>query len=157
MLPKDALIASPRQPRGEAFIYSAFIGRRIWNEDPRYTPGVLTYWSLSAKFLTSQGFIPDFVRDTPRVEDYQAAYLKYTENLEPAEVENFEKEDERFLTYQKIVFEELPPDEYEKIVREFGLTHIIVKEEEKQKINSWLRSKENISGKYITIFVVSTL
>jgi len=156
-IPKDALIAVPRQEMEYNFIYSTFLGRRIWNESSRNFSKAYNNNTLVTDFYKKQSFVPSFLSDKPRLEDYNLSYSEYLKGIKHGDFDYLENPDDRFLTYQKCVFEELPFNECEEMVKRFKWTHIIVKESEKKKINTWLHTKQYISGKFISIFNVSTL
>jgi hypothetical protein len=154
---KDALIAVPQQEKEYNFIYSAFLGRRIWNETSRNLSSVYSNNTLLTDFYMKQGFVPAFFSDKPRIENDDSAYYTYLKTIKTEDFINLENQDERFSIYQKYVFEERPFEECEKIVNKFKWTHIIIKESEMQKINTWLKSKGKISEKNFTIFNVSAI
>ncbi len=154
-IPNQALIAVPKQDAEDSFCFSGFIGKRIWNENSR-SPSVNNYWTLAAKFISQQGFIPDYITKTPKQEDFEAGYSKFIRSLKPEVLNNLEDEDRRFSIYRKCVFEEIPFQDCEKIVKENKWSHIIVMDRDMKRINSWLKSKVSIEGKFITVFVVST-
>jgi hypothetical protein len=156
-IPKNALIAAPKQEFEYNFIYSSFLGRRIWNETPRYSSRVYSDNSLVEDFYRKQGFIPSFLGNIPKIEDHDLAYKKYLDTLKPGSFDYLENPEERYTVYQKCVFDNLPLSEYEEMIKKAGLTHIIVAGSQIQRINSWLNTKKRINGKYITIFEVSII
>jgi hypothetical protein len=156
-LPKDALISVPKQEFEYTFLYSAFLGRRIWNENPRYSYTVLNEYTLKTAFLLNQNFIPSFLSKKPDIENYNSAYSDFIKNIKDEDLANFEKPEERYNIYKKCVFEDLPVSECEDIVRKYKWTHIMVREEDIEKINIWIKSKKSLVGKYYTIFNVSSL
>lgn len=156
LIPKDALIAAPKQDLENTFLYSAFIGRRIWNENPRYSPSVFNDYTLTSEFMKKQGFFPSFLKKKLNLVDYNQAFSQFASKIRPDQFNYLEMWENRNTIYKRCVFENIHVNEYENIVKNNKWTHIIVKESEIQDINSWLKSKARLSGKFITIFIVST-
>jgi len=150
-LPVQALIAAPNHYNRRFFLYSAFLGRRIWNESPIYGQGVINDYLPERLFMKQEGFLPDYFEEKPDQVQFDQALSEYksTHSLDQS---NLEDPADRYIEYDSAVFLELPLPEAEQIAERNKWTHIIVEKSEVVRISEWMKTLRRIEGTRIIIF-----
>jgi hypothetical protein len=153
-LPDNCLIAAPKNADSRFFMYSALIGRRIWNENNLYVNSTVNEYSLSETFQKKEGFIPGYMKRKPLIQDYDTAYSKYINSLKIEDFPNLENSEKRYEIYNKFISVSQSDQECEELIRKYKWTHVIIRNDQLASINNWLKSREKIEGKSITIIKI---
>ena len=150
-LPDNSLIVVPKNPNPRFFCYSAFLGRRIWNENNLYKFNTNSVYSLRLLFQKQESFIPEYITDKPNIDDYQKAFDAFSKEIQ---IDSFKYEisEKRYQLYNKCVFDSLPENSYIDMVERNKWTHILVENSDSGRINYWIRNLNYIKGNYITIY-----
>jgi hypothetical protein len=152
VLPKNSLIAVPYSDDIKHFKYSAFIGRRMWNENNVYGNSMYSknYYSRFLYFKY-QKFIPDNVPDSIRAGSFSRAINDFEKMIQYDTVK-FEEFNDRYRTYDNAVFGNQTFEKNDSIADLFGWTHILVRNSDTIKANKWIKSLDRIDGGYVTIY-----
>jgi hypothetical protein len=150
-LPDISLIAVPKNSYSHFFCYSAFIGRRIWNENNIYKFNTNSIYTFQLLFKKQEGFIPKYFTDTPKISDYQKAFDLFREEVR-LDSTKYEISERRYQLYNKCVFDSLPENSYLDIINKNKWTHILVENLDIKHVNYWIRNLKCIKGNYFTVF-----
>lgn len=153
-LPTDALIATTGYENERHFTYSAFIGRRFWNESSVYAMSTLNAYAPLWQFQSRQSFIPSFFTETPNIDNETAAYNKFVKDEFGKYLHLYENPKLRTEIFNKAVFEEQSDELSENTAKKYKWTHILIEKKDLYRINSWLKNKHAIVKDDFTIFVL---
>lgn len=133
------------------FSIPAYMGVSTWNGCNSYTHSTINSYTIPRSFLARQKFIPDYVTDKPRLEDYKTAYNSYLPLLI---IDSLAYEDpkNRLAAYNNLVFGNWGSKEGEKFLLENGITHIYVKSQKVTLVNNWISSLPRITGTDFIVF-----
>lgn len=152
-MPKHALIAVPKNANERFFCYSAFIGRRIWNENNLYSAQTNSIYTSIRLFQKQEGFIPYYIQKIPLIENRDYEFSKFVEINHYLDTLKVEIADNRWKLYNNCVFDSLSLNEYLNIVKDKMWTHILVENKNIENVNYWIRNLKFIRGDYYTIFI----
>jgi hypothetical protein len=152
ILPKNSLIAVPHSDDIKHFKYSAFIGRRMWNENNVYGNSMYSknYYSRFLYFK-NQKFIPDNLPDTLNAGSFSRAIRDFEMKIQYDSIQ-FKEYSERYKVYENAVFGDLTFEKNDSITDLFRWTHILVGNSDTLNVNRWIKSLGRIDGKYVTIY-----
>lgn len=150
-LDNHAMIAAPQPEIDKYFLYSALLGKRIWNECPTYVNTTSNDYSPIQEFLKQETFIPSYFGDRPDQVAYDSAFDSFSNEV-VIDSSKFENPSLRYTTYETCVFGNLPFQKCDSIARAHGWTHVLVRSKDMGRINDWMKSLPRLDGKYVSIF-----
>lgn len=153
-LPVSALIACAGYQNQRHFTYSAFIGRRFWNESSVYAMSTLNAYAPLWEFQSRQGLLPDFFSSTPNPKDETDEYDKFLKEEFLSYKVRYEDPYSRKEIFSKAAFEEQGHMVSEGIANQYGWTHVLVEGKDLKRINSWLKTKSRIDKNDFAIFIL---
>ena len=151
LLSNNALIAVPKK-KIKYFLYSAFLGKRIWNESNTYAHTTINLYLPIRSFLKNTSFIPEYINEVPNVADYTEALHNFKEGFVVDSLK-YENSELRHSLYSKCVFGDISLREYQTIVETNNWTHILVENKDLGKINDWVKELDMIESENITLFI----
>jgi hypothetical protein len=153
-LPVDSLIATRGYGCSRHFTFSAFIGRRFWNESCAYSGSTRNGYTDRNEFEAQQKFIPDFFTEKPVLQNESDARDLFVKSESMNYLKFYEDPEERAIIFNTAVFQNNASDVSDSIVKRFNWTHVLIENKDIDKINDWLKYKAKIESGNFTIFVM---
>jgi|GEM_PF-2971410 len=155
-IPSNSLVIVPKQEKTHTVIFSAFLGRRIWNESERYAYYVYNTYSIVTKYLNEESFFPSYLySEKPSIKYNSENYMNwFVNNSGYDKFQNLPNPELRFQVYNKLVFSDISEEEFYEIIDRYSITHILLKEKEYSKANRHLKKLDRINSKTYSISVI---